>query len=495
MIVPLTMLGALVAGILAGEQLGGGPARILLGTALCGFGIAFGYRHTRPAVVFVVAACVLLGSAVEQRALHGLERSPLTVPVASDAEGEAVLTLAEDPDGPTFESGAIARVDSFGGRDAGERRVFVVVQGDERSVFGALEAGDRLRATGTMTPLHGFSTRLRWQHAVGEFRVDDIRAVARPDSLWYGAANGARRAVLRGSATLPATPRALLTGFLLGDTRAIPDDLVVAFRDAGLSHLLAVSGANVAFALAVVEPALRRLRRGPRLIGGLGVLVLFGTMTRWEPSVLRASVMVGLVMLARLLGRPAEARRVLVLAMLGLLAADPFLLHSVGFLLSCGACAGIVVFAAPCSARLRGPSWFREALAVTTAAQIGVAPVLLTTFGTIPLIALPANLVAAPFVGPLTVWGLVAGLVGGVLGPGVAWWLQLPTLAMLRGIEWVARSAATAPLALDPTQASWLTAAVALVAGTRWWRTRTGSITGRGRRIHREGKRSDPARP
>ena len=262
-------------------------------------------------------------------------------------------------------------------------------------------------------------------------------------------ANAGRRAVLRGSAVLPSTPRALLSGFLLGDTRAIPDDLVAAFRDAGLSHLLAVSGANVAFAIAVVEPALRRLRRGPRLAAGIGVLVLFGTMTRWEPSVLRASVMAGLVMLARVMGRPADARRVLVLAMFGLLVADPFLVHSIGFLLSCGACAGIVVGSQPIAARLPGPAWLREALGVTTAAQIGVAPLLVATFGTLPLIALPANLLAAPFVGPLTVWGLVASLVGGVLGPGPAWWLELPTLSMLRSVEFVARTAATVPLAID----------------------------------------------
>ncbi|MEP6626035.1 MAG: ComEC/Rec2 family competence protein, partial [Acidimicrobiia bacterium] len=284
MIGPLLMLVALAAGVLAGERLGGGPARLLLGFALVGFAAAFTWRASRVGAVTAIVACALLGVAVEQRALHGLEASPLTAAVAREASGEAVLTLTEDPDGPLFESAAIARVDAFGGRSAGERSVFVGVHGDERSVFAALDAGDQLRASGTLAPLSGFSSRLRWRHAVGEFRVDDIRAVGRPSSPWYAAANLARRAVLRGSTTLPSTPRALLTGFLLGDTRAIPDDLVVAFRDAGLSHLLAVSGANVAFALAVVEPLLHRLRRGPRLVGGLGVLVLFGTMTRWEPS-------------------------------------------------------------------------------------------------------------------------------------------------------------------------------------------------------------------
>jgi competence protein ComEC len=134
-------------------------------------------------------------------------------------------------------------------------------------------------------------------------------------------------------------------------------------------------------------------------------------------------------------------------------------------------------------------------LGVTTAAQLGVAPVLLATFGTVPLVALPANLLAAPFVGPLTIWGLVVSAVGGVLGPGVARWLQLPTLAMLRSVELVARTAARFPLALDPPAALTLTGVIAVVVGLRVWSGRTGRLGGRGRRLSREGWRPDPARP
>jgi competence protein ComEC len=476
--------------------MGGGAARVLLVASILGGALAFWKREARLAVVVVVVSTGLLGVAVEQRSLHGLNVSPLTRAANARMTAEAVLTLTEDPDGPLYQSAAMARVATFDGRSAGDRSVYVIASGDNVSVFGALDAGDRLRVRGSVAPLHGYDSRMRWRHAVGELRIDDIVAVARPENPWYAVANAGRRTVLRGSAVLPSTPRALLSGFLLGDTRAIPDDLVVAFRDAGLSHLLAVSGANVAFALAVVEPALRRLRRGSRLTAGIGVLVLFGTMTRWEPSVLRASVMAGLVMLARMLGRPADARRVLVLAMVGLLAADPFLLHSIGFLLSCGACAGIVIGSQPIAARLPGPAWIREALAVTTAAQIGVAPLLVTTFGTLPLIALPANLLAAPFVGPLTVWGLVASLVGGVLGPGPAWWLELPTLSMLRGVEFLARSAATVPLAIDGRAAVLLgIGGLVMVLVTRLLRWRAGRLALRGRRVHREGQRPDPARP
>ena len=213
------MLGSLITGILVGQQMGGGAARILLVAAVVGGGIAYWRRATRAAVVMVIVASGVLGVAVEQRALHGLDVSPLRRAVDDRSSGEAVLTLAEDPDGPQFQSAAVARVATFDGRAAGGRSVFAMASGDIRSGFGALDAGDRVRVRGTLAPLHGYATRMRWRHAVGEFRIDDIVAIARPATPWFAMANVGRRAVLRGSAVLPSTPRALLSGFLLGDTR------------------------------------------------------------------------------------------------------------------------------------------------------------------------------------------------------------------------------------------------------------------------------------
>lgn len=496
---PLLLLVALVVGIVGGDVVGPGPARALLGTAALALGAGWWLARrdaVRVALGVAVLGALLGGVALEQRALHGLAVSPLMSVIASGRSATVDVTLLEDPSGPRYRTEALVRVDALGTGTGGSRIVLLAGSGDEQSVLRVLAAGDRLRLRGTFGPLTGYSARLKWRHAVGQLTLDEARAVAPPAGGLLRIANGLRRVLLRGADVLPSTPRALLAGFILGDTRAIPTGLVDDFRNAGLSHLLAVSGANVAFALAIAEPALRRLRLGPRFAGGVAVLAVFGTMTRWEPSVLRASVMAGLVMLARLLGRPADARRVLALAALVLLVVDPFLLHSVGFLLSCGACAGIVVGSTAISHRLRGPAWFREALGVTAAAQIGVAPVLLVVFGTIPLVALPANVLAAPFVGPLTIWGIVASTVGGVLGPAIAMWLQLPTLAMLRTVELVAHVAAQVPLAVDVGTTLGLVVLTASGwAAHRAWSHRTGRVARRGRRLPREGQRSGPPGP
>ena len=275
--------------------------------------------------------------------------------------------------------------------------------------------------------------------------------------------------MLAGSQHLAPVDRALLAGFLLGDTRGVPDGLTEQpSAAAGLTHLTAVSGENVAFVLALFAPFLRRLAWRGRVVGALSVLLFFGTMTRWEPSVLRAIAMAAIGLVVGYLGRPAVGLRILVLAATVLLLADPFLVHSVGFLLSCAASFGDRGAGAPDRRAARGPVWMREVLGVTAAAEIGVAPVLIPVFGAMPLVAPPANLVAVPLAAPLTMWGLTAGVLGGLLrpvSPAVPRLLEVPTVALLHALVAVADLAARVPFAIDgraapgvwsPSAPSWL---------------------------------------
>jgi competence protein ComEC len=275
-----------------------------------------------------------------------------------------------------------------------------------------------------------------------------------------------RSTVLRGTRALPPQQGALFAGFAFGDTRDVPDDVVVAYRNAGLSHLLAVSGANVAFVLALVRPLLRRASLAMRLVAGATVVLVFASATRFEPSVLRASMMAVIAMVAMYAGRPVSSLRLLCLAVVVLLLADPFLVHSVGFALSVGASAGIALFARRFARSLPGPAIIREPMAVTLAAQLGVAPVLFAVFGGVPAIAPLANLLAVPVAEPLSVYGLVASLALSLVAPlePLAYAVQFPTLVMLRWVTGVARTCARVPLMVDGRGALALTAGACFVA-------------------------------
>ena len=206
--------------------------------------------------------------------------------------------------------------------------------------------------------------------------------------------------------------------------------------------LPAFSGSNVAFVLALAQPGLRRLRLAPRFLAAVGVLVFFGLLTRGEPSVLRAGTMAGIALLAATLGRPVSTQRLLCLAVTALILIDPLLVGSVGFLLSVAATAGIAWLTPPLSRRgLPLP------IAVTIAAQLGVAPVLIPLFAGLPLVSLPANLLAIPAAGPVMMWGLAAGLPAGLLPWPLARLVHVPTGLLVGWIATVAERASASSLA------------------------------------------------
>ncbi len=204
--------------------------------------------------------------------------------------------------------------------------------------------------------------------------------------------------------------RALLAGFLVGETSGVEEVDQSAMRRAGLSHFTAVSGSNVALFLVMLYVAAGPLGIGPRrrAILGLVGLPFFAAATRFEPSVVRASTMAGLVLGGRLIGLVMETWQVFSAAVVGLLLLDPGLVRNPGFQLSVAATAGVIVGARWPSSQRR----LARALMVSVGAQLAVAPLLLVHFGQLPLLSPLANLVAAPLVALSTILGVI-----GVLGP------------------------------------------------------------------------------
>ena len=198
--------------------------------------------------------------------------------------------------------------------------------------------------------------------------------------------------------------RALLAGFLIGDTSRIAETDVDAMRRSGLAHFVAVSGSNVALFLALLAFAAGPLALGPkrRALLGLAALPVYVAATRFEPSVVRAAFMAGVALGGRLLGVVLEAWQLLSFAVTALVLLDPPLTSNVGFQLSVAATAGVLVGARwPIGSRAMRP------LAVTLGAQLAVSPLLLAHFGTVPLLSPVVNLIAAPLVAVSTVVGAV----------------------------------------------------------------------------------------
>ena len=401
-----------------------GPVPLLVGLAAAAVSIV----ARRPA--WLVLGGFVLAAALGQRAVDGLQ------PVAPNAYAGTVTLLADPSITPYG-----ARVDVRVGR----RHLEMQASGSAAGTVANGLAGERLLVAGRLGPPPPHSPWLVPRHVVGRLRVVRAERLDGGSAPWR-AANRFRRLLSRGSSVLSEETRSLYGGFVLGDDRGQPPAVIDDFRGAGLTHLLVVSGQNVAFVLVLLSPLTSRLRLGSRWAVTLAVIAGFGVLTRFEPSVLRASAMAALAVTAALAGRPAGSLRVLALAVSGLILVDPLLVQSVGFQLSVAASFGIAVFGPPLVARLRGPAWWRDALGVTLAAQLGVAPVLVPRFGGIPVVSIPANLLAVPVAGLVTTWGLPAGIFAGLGGSAVAQVVHLPTRLLIWWVAGVARVAAGIPL-------------------------------------------------
>jgi competence protein ComEC len=306
------------------------------------------------------------------------------------------------------------------------------------------------------------STRVAADAALQSARGGDVAALLvvhrapamiRGPSALQRLAGKIRAGLRRAASRLPASERGLLPGLVVGDTSAMPEADTADFQRAGLTHLTAVSGANLAIVVAAVFGLLRWT---PLSIRGrawvtAGALVGFVLLARPTPSVLRAAGM-GLLALAAIgLGRQRALLPALLATSTALVLFSPALATTAGFALSVLATLALLVLAPGWTAALRQrlpPAMAPLAPALTTplAAQLACMPVIAAISGTVSLAAVPANLLALPAVPLTTVLGLLAAVVSQV-SPGVA-----GVLCAIAGVgcHWlvlVAHTAAHVPLA------------------------------------------------
>jgi competence protein ComEC len=239
------LVAAVVAGARLGEHLGAGPALAALAVGLLGAVGALFLPRSPARLALTVAAVALLATAMMQRALDGQAHSPLTTPAEARASATITATLTGDPDGERYNARVLVRIARIDDRSAGGRTVLVTAGGDTAGKLRLLESGDEIRVSGWLQPLTGYDERLRWRHAVASFDAVELLAFEPARSPLHRTANALRTRVLAGGRRLAPTERALMAGFLLGDTRELPHDVEEQFRASGLTHLLAVSGDNV----------------------------------------------------------------------------------------------------------------------------------------------------------------------------------------------------------------------------------------------------------
>jgi ComEC/Rec2-related protein len=254
---------------------------------------------------------------------------------------------------------------------------------------------------------------------------------------------------------LKDNPQALLVGLLLGDTDRLPKPIYDSFRESGTSHLLAVSGANVWLVVGMILLPMYyfAVPRWPRTVIAVVVIILFSFLTRNEPSVVRASLMVGLILVGQLLWRPVSPFNAVGAAGIIILLFAPSHLFRPGFQLSFAAVLGILIAVGRVEPALKG-FWRRRwvyapvmFIVASVAATLATAPVSAWHFGTVPVAGVISNLVMVPLAGLTAHLGLALLPVQTVSGT-IASWLAWVTDWLLTASTRIAQFFADVPWAV-----------------------------------------------
>jgi competence protein ComEC len=447
-----------------------GPLAFIVSLVVAG---AWAARNTGPERRLLVA--ILVGALlVAGRLALGALLSP--------AEPAASLPAGSGP--------WVGTVVALGTPSGGYQRATLVLDGDvpaagrgEAAVscrlprYPSILPGDRVRVEGTLRPPSddGYGAYLRRTGVAATLASWSLERLGRSEGP------GVELERLRRSwgdllaHVLPVPQAGLAAGILVGLRDEVDRDLAAAFTTAGLSHVVAISGWNIALVAAALAALLGRLSRRWRSILTLAAIVAYTMAAGAGASVVRAAIMAAAVLLARETGRRGRAVEALGLAALAMLVVQPAVVHDAGFQLSVIATAGLLAWGTPLAAVLRArlpgrvPSGLVEALGVSLAAQAATLPLVLVDFGRLSLVAPLANLAAAPLVAPVMPCSGLALVAGGAVSAGAP--SLLGSLAgafgglVIGALVSVVRISAALPgasLTLDPVVA-WILATAAVL--------------------------------
>jgi competence protein ComEC len=449
-----------------------------------------------PVAVLLAAGAALVGGAVLHEARRHVRprarprvsaRAVAALALGVGLVGLRALLAPSAPPGqpPTGDGPWLATVISVGPEHGPSRPAVLRLEGPAGVIVAAtlpwypvVGADDRVSVTGRIEPPPegDYATYLARIGAVGSLRAESFDVLPPAQGLARALVDLRRGAADAVARAVPEPESGLAAGILIGLRDRVDRQLAADFTTAGVSHVVAISGWNIAIVATSIGAIAGSLGRRRRTFLTSLAIVGYVAFVGPSPSVVRAAAMAGLVLLARELGRPSRATAALGWAVAGLLVLDPGYIDDAGFRLSVLATAGLMAWGTGLARRIAGPSpgrvraWLAESLGVSLAAQAATLPVILLDFGRLSLVSPVVNLAVVPLVAPAMAAGTVALLAGWIASLGlpsaIATIGGLPAWVLLGAIVGSVRIGASVPFASVTLGPPWdVVAAVASAAG------------------------------
>lgn len=236
---------------------------------------------------------------------------------------------------------------------------------------------------------------------------------------------------------IPSPESGLVSGLLVGGSGRMPPEIQNNFSRAGVSHIVAVSGYNVALVVVLISSVcvLAGFSRTASFWLSVFALGFFTAVVGFPASAVRASVMTGAALLSVRFGRIPDPINAILLAGSSMVILNPLLLqYDIGFQLSFAATIGIFSFAP----FLLLSFSFSDILATTLAAEFFTFPIVLFHFHALPVLSTVANLLVLPLV-PIAMFLGFTSAVTGTFLPDFAEALGFPAFLVSRSILWIVR--------------------------------------------------------
>jgi competence protein ComEC len=304
---------------------------------------------------------------------------------------------------------------------------YVLVTADRSAFRGDLMHGDQVAVRGTLKKPEEFETEtgrmfdyasfLKAKNVHYVMNFAEVRKVKESDSILSNLYQGKQAFIEAIERNIKEPHSGLGEGILLGVKSVLGERLEKSFRETGIIHIVVLSGYNV---MIVVETMLYLLAfvfcPRTRLLIGLVAIGLFALLVGFSATVVRASIMAALLLVARTTGRTYAVLRALMLAGIAMLFINPYLLvHDPGFQLSFLATLGLILFSPYMEKKLtRIPEAFgmRKIMTATLSTQLCVLPLLLYQTGLFSAVSILVNLLALPAVPFAMLFTFLTGFTG-----------------------------------------------------------------------------------
>lgn len=301
---------------------------------------------------------------------------------------------------PDFKNGDLVRITSkvYGEPIDYDRSQFIKIQGLKAYLpkYPEVNYGDKIQVTGIVSD--------------GKLKITNYKQVTNNKSKLLKLRE---RIITFYKSSLPEPYASLVAGIVIG-SKNMPESFWKKLKSTGTAHVVVASGTNVTLTISFTIGFLTLfLKRKQATYITFFAILAYTIISGMDAPIVRAAIMGLILLYGQERGRVVNSWRILVYSGVIMLIVKPVWITDIGFILSFIATASLMLFQKKIDVWLaRVPSFFREGLSTSLAAQIGVAPILFMTFGQFNVLS--------PFINALVLWTIpyimVAGAVSGLIG-------------------------------------------------------------------------------